>query len=271
MKSLFITAAIGSSDFHSAGKRIISQASQFALFDQQICVTESDLVEICPQIFDTFSEDELTVRNKYGFYSWKSSIANAAMQGFWGKYDLVFYLDAGCELVPSFWNIRKLKKMMISAENKGIVAFAINTTEREYTKKLLLENMQVSETSISSNQFQSGSWFLYGDIGRDFAFQWDQKVWESRKFIDESISPFGEDEQFIAHRHDQSVFSLLCKRFAVKPQLSNPPGPANNFLRVLINTKFPFWWARNRTGKTVIPKGISCLLSCTIKSGRSKD
>jgi len=270
MKSLFITAAIGSSDFHSAGQRIVSQASQFALFDQQICVTESDLVEICPQIFETFSEDELSIEYKYGFYSWKSSIAAAAMQGFWGNFDLVFYLDAGCELVPSFWNKRKLKQLMDSAEKTGIVAFAINTTERKYTKKLLLENMQASETSISSNQFQSGSWFLCGDIGRDFAFQWDQKVWESRKFIDESISPFGEDEQFIAHRHDQSVFSLLCKKFSIKPQLRNPPGPTDNFLRILINTKFPFWWARNRTGKTIIPKGISNVLSRTISSGRSE-
>jgi hypothetical protein len=159
--------------------------------------------------------------------------------------------------------------MMDSAEKTGIVAFAINTLESHYTKKLLLENMQASETSISSNQFQSGSWFLYGEIGRDFAFQWDQKVWQSRKFVDESISPFGEDKQFIAHRHDQSVFSLLCKQFAVKPQLRNPPGPTDSFLRILINIKFPFWWARNRTGKTIIPKRILKVLSRTISSDRS--
>jgi hypothetical protein len=270
MKSLFITAAIGSSDFHSAGQRIISQASQFALFDQLTCVTESDLAEICPQIFETFSEAELSVEHKYGFYSWKSSIAHAAMQGFWGNFDVVFYLDAGCELVPSFWNKRKLKEMLDSAEKTGIVAFAINTPERKYTKKLLLENMQVSETSICSNQFQSGSWFLHGDRGRDFAFQWDQKVWESRKFVDESVSHNGEDEQFIAHRHDQSVFSLLCKHFGVQPQLRNPPGPTDDFLRILINTKFPFWWARNRTGNTIIPKRLLDLLSRTINIGRSK-
>ena len=265
MRVLFITAGIGSEDFHAAGARLLKQASDFDIFDSLICVKESDLIAICPEIYQVFTEEELSVQNRFGFYSWKSRIANSAMKGFWGDFDTVFYLDAGCEMVPSSWNRKKLTNLIDQSIKSGIVAFSINTLEVQYSKKLLLENMKASSEIANSNQFQSGSWILSGKRGQEFARKWDEKVWESRLFVDNSISPNGEDPQFIAHRHDQSIFSILCKQFGVIPFYENPPGPGKTLFRIVLNSRFPFWWSRNRSGQTIIPKSISRILLTTLR------
>ena len=82
---------------------------------------------------------------------------------------------------------------------------------------------------------------------------------------DESPSILPESQDFIIHRYDQSIFSLLAKSLGYTPITDTPPGQTNSFRGKMRAFFFPFWWARNRTGQSIIPKFMQIAGRLTLK------
>lgn len=248
---------MGQKDFLQASERLTGQVAKLKIFDSLITVTEKDLLAIAPWIFEWYDEQQLRETSGYGYYAWKSAIASAVLNGYWGKVDTVMYLDAGCEVLPGLRSRRIINKWIKKAERIGAVGFSSFTPEWRYTKSELIKFLSPSEMDLKSDQFQSGTWFLAGDVGRSIASEWNQICKAGPNFTNEISS--GESSGFIAHRHDQSVFSIILKNHSVAPEKLPTPFPNGRFNSYLTGLRSPIWAARNRTDTTEIPLYVRLL------------
>lgn len=254
---LFITAGIGQEDFLHASERLKDQVAKLKIFDSLITVTERDLLAIAPWIFDWYDEEQLNESTGFGYYAWKSAIASAVVSGYWGEVDAVMYLDAGCEVLPGFRSRRMINGWIRKAQKIGAVGFSSFTPEWKYTKSELLRFLSPPKEHLKSDQFQSGAWFLAGDVGRKIATEWNQICKSGPNITNEILSR--ESSGFVAHRHDQSAFSILLKKHGVAPERVPTPYPNSRFTSQLTGLRSPIWAARNRTGITEIPLHVRIL------------
>lgn len=251
---LFITAGIGSGNLYLAAERLTEQVKRLGIFDTFVIVTERDLANFSPWLFEWYSAQELKTIPGYGFYAWKAAIARAATHGYWGDAEVVCYLDAGCEVLPGRRSKRLFIRWITKAQKFGAVGFSSFAPEWKYTKSEIIKLFPNSEKSLTADQFQSGTWLLGGTYGQDIAIEWDEVCSSSRIFTDDSIGT--EIPGFVAHRHDQSVFSMVLKKYRIKPESIPTPYPNSNFLANLKALRSPLWAARNRSGKSTIPRYV---------------
>jgi hypothetical protein len=248
--NLFITAAIGSKELMAAAIRLKSQMEAHSLFDNYVIVQESDLPLICPWLLEWYSEAELRDLPGYGFYAWKSAIAEAAMSGFWGDVETSMYLDAGCEVLPGMRSKRILRNLLATAVDEGVVAFNTFCPEWQYSKKELMAYFPNLPEHVISNQIQGGTWVLSGGKGRDFAKKWNSATSMGPELTNNTLGP--QRAGFIANRNDQSVMSLTFKsmQFEVSSRFTPNPGP--KMFSQLKALRFPIWATRNRSSKVSI-------------------
>ena len=75
---------------------------------------------------------------------------------------------------------------------------------------------------------------------------------ENYNLIDDSPSKIPNNTGFIEHRHDQSIFSLLVKKYNLLNYDLDPVywgSDRNNY--ILHGKDYPIWACRNRTGKSI--------------------
>ena len=77
------------------------------------------------------------------------------------------------------------------------------------------------------------------------------RLCENYHIIDDSPSAVSEKDEFVEHRHDQSVFSLLAKKKNMVNYGLSPYCFDNNSL--FNNKQTPFFIIRNRSGQSQIP------------------
>ena len=256
---IFITAGVGSKDFEEAADRLAQTVDSFQLFDKIQVFKSSDVDFYAPEIVSWYSKEELAGLKGYGWYIWKSRFAKVVVEKDFENSDGIMYLDAGCEAYLSVFSKKRLKKYMKIAERSGSCLFRIPTPERLYTKQLLLDRFSSSAKNLDEFQFQSGSWLFTGKMAKEFLKSWDEIVWEDKRFTDESVSPGGEIEGFICNRYDQAVFSMVARSLSLSACGDVPPGDLSRF-----NTRarlffYPFAWARNRQGSSLVSKRMQLI------------
>ncbi len=254
---LFITAGIGSRNLHLAAERLTQQVRQLGVFDTLIIVSEQDLAKIAPWLSDWYSPEELRTSPGYGFYAWKAAIARAATTGYWGDAEVVCYLDAGCEVLPGKRSKRLLLSWIDKAQKFGAVGFSSFAPEWKFTKSKVFEFFPNSEYAQTLDQFQSGTWLLSGAIGETIATEWDKLCRASQAMTNDELG--SESPGFVAHRHDQSVLSMVLKVQSIKPEELPTPYPNGQFIANLTALRSPIWAARNRSGNTTIPRYVRLL------------
>lgn len=245
---LFVTSAIGSQEIEEAANRLIKTAESLRVFERCIMVTESSLIELAPELIRLVPAEDWNIDKKFGYYIWKPIIARAATSGTWGDYDGVFYLDAGCQILPTYWNRRAVIKFFSKASRLGVVVFSTGGEENRFTKSRVFDLFPNIDMDCKTPQIAGGSWVLSGTIGRDIAAQWAWLATSNYDNINEKIESGKESPGLIAPRHDQSIFSLLCKSKNIVPEEVMPPGGGSSYKTQIRSLFFPFSWSRNRTG-----------------------
>ena len=144
----------------------------------------------------------------YGYWLWKPYIIMKTLNTM-KNGEILLYLDGGCEVFKGDMNslIEKCRK-------NDILYTLTGTLEKEYTKTDLLIEMGLNNDTIKdSPQYQASAIFLKKNekIMR-FVKEW-YLLCCNYHLIDDSNSIQDNDSIFIEHRHDQSVFSLLVKKY----------------------------------------------------------
>jgi len=210
-KSIFITFGAGSKNYIDAGKRLINQAKSTGYFDKTILYTDEYLRKDT-QFWSSHSEFISNNKRGYGYWIWKSYIIKKTFETM-NDGDILMYLDCGCEiggekelLIPTFFDYVKKDKIIGS----------FTCIEKNWNKMdlLIYLNMQNSEL-INKSQHQAGALLFYiCKETRELVDKW-YNIGCNYHMIDDSPSIEKNLECFEEHRHDQSIFSLLTKKYAI--------------------------------------------------------
>lgn len=235
----FIT--YGNANFNNSKKRIKNEAINCGWFDTVNICGPKDLT----QEFKTEFNDILKQPRGAGYWIWKFDIIKQQLDKLKNN-DILVYIDAGCSI-----NINGKKRFdeyiqMLNNSNESIISFQTSHIEKTYTTKQIFKYFDID---INSNHGNTGQY-----VASVLLMKKCQKM---IKIIDECIKVLQTDhllvtdyynktnqcDCFIDNRHDQSILSLVRKKYGSiilnEETWFQPFGNSHSL-------KFPFWTTRKR-------------------------
>jgi hypothetical protein len=157
---------------------------------------------------------KFVINNKrgFGYWIWKPYLINKQIENM-EDGDIFFYCDVGCEL--GIENKDKfLECIDLVKKEKLMYTRALNCFEITWCKKDLLDKLEMNdEKYLNSEQIQASIiLLLVCPETRRLIKDW-YEISCNYHNIDDSPSISKNYDSFIEHRHDQSVFSLLVKKY----------------------------------------------------------
>jgi|SaaInl8_200m_RNA_FD_contig_31_1511664_length_4039_multi_11_in_0_out_0_3 hypothetical protein len=149
-----------------------------------------------------------------GYWLWKPYFIVKTLQNM-KDGDYLFYSDSGAFFLKSVDNlINELKKY-----NQDIMAFELPLIEKQWTKKELFINMNCDKDEFKNTNQIMATFHLIkkSDFSVDFYKEYLEYGYNNINITDEFDKNIIQDEDFIEHRHDQSIFSLLYKKYRLRP------------------------------------------------------
>lgn len=149
-------------------------------------------------------------RRGFGLYTWKPHVVRRALEGL-SAGDVLLYADAGCSLNAEGTDRLDEYFGLAAAHPQGVLAFTLEGRVGEWTKRAALAACG-ADTPEARRREMVLAGILVLRAGRealDLVREWEARM-ARRDVVDDSPSPQGEHPEFLGHRHDQSVFTLLA-------------------------------------------------------------
>ena len=225
-KNKIILLAFATEDLRRSIDRLSNQAKESGYYDEINILNPKNINKNNKDKIDKLLS--LGKKRGYAYWYWKPLLILQTLENI-NNGDIIHYLDVGFHINRD--GAKKFYKYidLISDDDKWLLAFQYKSfnvdnmqgiifpkrEEHMYTKGDIfsyfkcLDNKEFTHTP----QFFAGSFFLKKD-NKSYSFlkQWIE-VFEKRfDLIDDSISKIPNFETFIENRHDQSIFSILCKK-----------------------------------------------------------
>lgn len=156
-----------------------------------------------------------------GYWLWKPYFINQVMETA-KDGDIVFYCDSGAYFIKSPEPLFGILKV----ETKGVMSFALEHPEVAYTKRTTLRHLGADTPELRNLPQRLASFALFhcNDFSRTFVKDWLSLCRNEVLLTD--IPDQDPHPEFVDHRHDQSIFSLLCKTRGI--QAFNDPSQFGN-------------------------------------------
>lgn len=195
-------------NFRNAQKYNTKTAYQFGKVDKVFEYTYSDLSES----FIKKNENILKQKKGGGYWIWKPYIIFDAMNRI-NEGDFLIYADSGSYYIN---DVHKLINVM-ERDNNDMMTFQVPLIERQWTKKELFDYFNIKIDSDYAESCQRIATFIViKKTIRTLSFI--EKYLEiccNESLVTDVKDESNQDSSFIDHRHDQSIFSLLCKLYDV--------------------------------------------------------
>jgi hypothetical protein len=208
-----------------AAHRIGRQAKAMNVYDD---IYVADETHLDSKFFQRFQGRLKHGSRGFGYWVWKPQIVRQTLERMSGG-DLLHYADVGCHLNP-LGRPRLLQYFeMVQDSQAGILGFQFCEpapsfahdgrslalhTDAQRTKGDLFDYFGVRSSPLvsSSPQFITTALFLKKtDATIAFVNAWLRPYEENFTLADDTPSKSPNMAGFVEHRHDQSIFSLLCK------------------------------------------------------------
>jgi len=179
----------------------------------------------------------------YGYWLWKSYIVLKYLETM-KENDILLYCDAGCTL-----NINGMPRMMeyinmLNNSDLGVISFQMEHIEHKWTKNDLFVKLNTPEEDKETGMHIGGVFFLKKNMKTlQMINEWYDLA-SQYHLIDDTPSITPNHPIFHEHRHDQSVLSLLFKKY--KTITLTDETYFLNWMKDGIT--FPLWATRNRNG-----------------------
>jgi hypothetical protein len=212
-KKYFITFSDGSPSYLDAGERIKSQAEDLNIFDKCIHYSNKHLMDDS-EYWNKHKNFIINTTHKkgQGYYIWKPYLIQKTMNKM-NDGDILLYLDAGCEIDIKKKN--KLLNLINKVKKDLIIGSFTNFKEKCWTKRDLSFSMNVKNENLETRQRQAGLiLLLVCPKTRELVNEWNT-IAQNYNLLDSSKSKLKNDDCFKDNRHDQSIFSLLTKKYHI--------------------------------------------------------
>lgn len=247
-----VTAGLGHQNFIDAASRVANQA-KVAGFPNIFVLDSGNIDANCPKLLMRYPDIFSSKIPGFGYWSYKPEIVLTFLSQPNNSNRGVIWVDGGCELNMNPFTRLRMRFYMNIAKVQGAVVFSLNTPERLFTKRKVLNLFPALSPRKMRNQIQATWFMLYGKKGEAIAQKWLDIVLNDLEFIDSSFEPHLEDIDFVAPRNDQSIFSLICKEAGVIPLFYPPTNGVGGITTRIRSIFHPIWVSRNRSGETLIP------------------
>ena len=182
-------------------------AKEFCSFDKILDYTVRDI----DHDFYKANSSILSHSRGSGYWLWKPYLIqktlNRAAEG-----DYVFYCDSGSLFISS---VEPLLDLVVQFQ-QDIIPFGLELVEKQYTKRDTFILMNCDETKFTDTYQRLASFIVFRNskMSKDFVGEWLHYCQDERILTDDDNTQ-GKDnyEGFLGHRHDQSIFSLLTKKY----------------------------------------------------------
>jgi hypothetical protein len=243
-------------------KRIENEAKSSGFFDKIFIFNEFNLNKEFKKKFKNVLK--YNVRG-FGYWIWKVSIIQDVLNKL-NEGDILLYADSGCSINKNGLNKFNEYIKLVNETKLGILAVELEEgmIERKYTKGDLFDyfNIRDNDSISNSSQIQAGIILVRKNKKVDMFFKDWQKVFEADfSLINDEPSMTENFPDFITHRHDQSIFSILFKLSGGETiPLSDVWVKEKSDIDLLKNS--PIWYLRNKNKKI---EGIKWLFYNWIK------
>ncbi len=232
----------GSSNYKDALLRLYHQVKNTNIFDVILPYMENDLIK------DTdfwIKHSNFILKNKrgYGYWLWKPYIILKTLKEMKDD-DILVYLDLGCEV-----DIRKKDKILklIDLVKNDLIIGSFTHNDIQWCKGDLIYKLNINNPSMLLSPQHQASSIMIKKCQKtiDLVSEWYQiAIEDNYHYLNDSPSIKPNLKGFIEHRHDQSIFSLLTKKYNIYSKHTIEYG---------INID------RNRTGKSLLKGTFSNL------------
>ena len=235
VKIYFITFGGGDINYLEAVSRICEQSKQLNVFDKIIGYTPIYLIND-KEFWKLHGDFIKNNKRGFGYWLWKPYLIIKTLE-LLDDEDILVYLDCGCEIDIRNKN-QILELFKIVKTDKIIGSYVKKSKESAWTKKDLFIALQTLKSKyIYSEQRQAtGLILLKCKEVVKLVNQW-YKIGSNYHLIDDSSSKEKNFNNFKEHRHDQSILSLLTKKYNIFSTHSISPA---------------IYISRNKTGTTKI-------------------
>ena len=251
MKIHFLTFGGPSDNYHDAVKRLHNQAIEFNMFSNIYAYTEKDLMEDT-EFFNKNSNFIVNNPRGYGYWIWKPYLIKKTLEKM-ETDDILLYLDSGCELNVNGKN--RMQDFIKLVQEKKIIGTSGGSSDYNYTKMDLIKYLKMdTNLELLKKSHMQACCLLMKKC--DIIVNLYNEIYEiasnNYNLIDDSPSIEKNYPGFMEHRHDQSIFNLLVKKYNLINYDLDPTywgselSASANYMRNGIT--YPIWTCRNRAG-----------------------
>lgn len=180
---------------------------EVGLFDEIISYSQKDIDA------DFFNRNKRILQQKRGngYWLWKPYFIKKTLEA--AKYgDFVFYCDSGSYFIRP---VTPLIDISLST-GQEIIVFDLTYLEKEWTKRdaFILMDCDSPKYSESRQRLAGFSLWRKSEFTMDFADEYLRYAQDERIILDlENQCGSPNYQEFKEHRHDQSIISLLTKKY----------------------------------------------------------
>jgi len=195
-------------NFTLSAKRLARQAKKFGVFKKIYSCNQSDI----DNDFKSKYKQILNSKKGAGYWIWKPYIIDKYLKNL--EYgDFLLYLDAGCTLNKKGHNRFFEYIKMLEESDQGIISFALKHPEYKYTNKACFDYFSWPKQKRNNGQLLGGILFMKkNDLICEQINSWLNVVRDNAYLFTDNLTN-NEIRDFIEHRNDQSIFSLIRKKY----------------------------------------------------------
>jgi hypothetical protein len=209
-KIIFLTFGGPTTNYHNAVKRICKEAQDFELFDEIYGYTDDDL----KSDNDFWSKHgEFIENNKrgYGYWIWKPFLIQKKLSEI-NYGDFLIYADCGCEINKNGKKrfLEYIELINNDCKQYGLLSFQMNHLEKLYTKSEIFKFFDVDDNIKNSGMCVATMQIIkktHHSI--DIINKWLENM--HYNLINDKCNV--ENECFVDNRHDQSIYSVIVKKY----------------------------------------------------------
>ena len=193
--------------YHNAKQKLINTARMCGEVDRVHAFAPWDIDK-------QFYQQNKNILQEYkgaGYWLWKPYFIQKVLRTM-ADNEYLLYMDAGIRIIDS---IRPLINLF--ANNKPIICFELPYIEKYWTKRDCFIALNCDSPLYTDTKQRIGGFHLWKKCAAslDFVDEWLRFALQ-HELIDDSPSKASNYPGFIEHRHDQSIFSLLSKKYNIE-------------------------------------------------------
>ena len=205
-----LTFGGGAEHYRLSVSRLEPVALMTGWFDEIHALTDKSKHDAIDKLFSDHGEFIRANHHSFGYWIWKPYLIDYFLSKI-PDHEILFYIDGGCEI--STFGSGRFYEFVELINHHGALFFSFPNDEITQTKRIVYDYLE-GECCNESKSIQA-TWFgLKNSLTvRGLIKEWLRlSCYQNYRFLDDSSYGVEEYPEFVGHRADQSVLSLLVKR-----------------------------------------------------------